>query len=209
MRRHVKDDFLFDIVSGKLRALKRLYTRVFSWCFYKRRLHSCGRKLQIMSPKSLIGLNCLAVGDGFISFSGLQLEIFDTLNANYQTNMRIGDNVSINYDCHIGCINQIIVGNNVLIASRVYISDHSHGLSDYSDINIPPSQRIIHSKGPVIIEDNVWLGEGVVVLPGVTIGKGTIVGANSVVTRNLPPYTVCAGVPAKVLKKIENIHNEI
>ncbi|MGE6568339.1 acyltransferase [Shewanella vesiculosa] len=198
-----------DYLIGKLRGLKRKFIYLKSYFFYKKLFKKCGSSLCLMKPKSIVGYKCIFIGDNFFSFSGLQLEAFPSLDLSCDTKVTIGNNVSINYDCHIACINNIFIGNNVLIASRVYISDHSHGLSDYSDIDIPPSQRIIHSKGPVIIEDNVWLGEGVVVLPGVTIGKGTIVGANSVVTRNLPPYTVCAGVPAKVLKKIENIHNEI
>ncbi|ELQ2337068.1 hypothetical protein QTG67_003159 [Vibrio vulnificus] len=98
----------------------------------------------------------------------------------------MGSNVSINYNCHIACINHIKIGDNVLIASRVYISDHSHGKADYSDIYVPPSKRKIVSKGPVIIEDDVWIGEAVSVLPGVTIGRGAIIGANSVVAKDIP-----------------------
>lgn len=65
-----------------------------------------------------------------------------------------------------------------------------------------PLFRSLHSEGAVIIEDNVWIGEGAMIMPNVHIGKGAIVAANSVVTHNIPPYTVAGGVPAKVIKTL-------
>jgi len=103
---------------------------------------------------------------------------------------------------HIGCTNKIVIGDNVLIASRVYITDHSHGEVTIDALNIPPNFRPIISKGPVIIEDNVWIGEGVCILSGVTIGKNAIIGANSVVTKNVSPNSVVGGVPARVIKQL-------
>ena|SRR3569833_3199784 len=98
---------------------------------------------------------------------------------------------------------RVVIGNNVLMASKIYISDCTHGSysgNEFdSDPEIPPAERPLIAQ-PVVIEDNVWLGEFVSVLPGVTIGKGTIVGANSVVSRSLPPYVIAVGTPAKVIK---------
>ncbi|QYS86606.1 hypothetical protein JJC03_00550 [Flavobacterium oreochromis] len=98
----------------------------------------------------------------------------------------------------------MFIGNNVLLASKIYISDCSHGSyagnTDDSHPDISPNKRQLFAK-PVVIEDNVWLGEFVSVLPGVTIGKGTIVGANSVVSKSLPPYVIAVGAPAKPIKK--------
>lgn len=89
------------------------------------------------------------------------------------------------------------------MASKIYISDCTHG-SYIGDINDSdpmtlPIERPLSVKS-VKIEDNVWLGEFVSVLPGVTIGKGTIVGANSVVSKSLPPYVIAVGSPAKPIK---------
>ncbi|MNY78908.1 Galactoside O-acetyltransferase [compost metagenome] len=67
---------------------------------------------------------------------------------------------------------------------------------------MPPAKRRLYSKGPVIIEDNVWLGEGVVVLPGVTIGENSIVGANAVVTKSIPKNCVAGGNPARIIREI-------
>ena len=113
-----------------------------------------------------------------------------------------GDNVQLNDFVHITAHEYVSIGNNVLIASKVYISDVSHGSyigSFQSTPNETPSSRTLVTK-PVIIEDNVWLGEGVCILPGVTIGHGTIIGSNSVVTKDIPSNSIAVGSPARVIK---------
>jgi acetyltransferase-like isoleucine patch superfamily enzyme len=120
----------------------------------------------------------------------------------------IGNDVSMEYDCHIGSINRVEIGNHVLIASRVYISDHTHGEITNADLLVVPNKRLIVSKGPIIIEDEVWLGEGVIILPNVRIGRSAIIGANSVVTHNIPPYSVAVGSPAKVIKTLAPLHSQ-
>jgi acetyltransferase-like isoleucine patch superfamily enzyme len=91
-----------------------------------------------------------------------------------------------------------------LFASNIFITDHYHGETAFDNMNIRPSLRKIYSKGAVVIEENVWVGQNVSIMPDVTIGKGCIIGANSVVTHNIPPFSVAAGVPAKVLKNINH-----
>ena len=100
---------------------------------------------------------------------------------------------------HIGACNKIIIEDGVLIASRVFITDHYHGMTDYETLKIPPSERILYSKGNVIIEKEAWIGEGVAIMPGVRIGRNAVIGANSVVTHDIPAYAVAAGNPAKVI----------
>lgn len=112
----------------------------------------------------------------------------------------IGANVSMENDCHIGVINRVELHDGVMIASRVYISDHAHGDTSESTLDTSPVSRPLRSKGPVIIERNVWIGEGAAILPGVRIGEGAIVGANAVVTRDVPPRTVVGGAPARIIK---------
>lgn len=168
---------------------------------HARRFASCGPDALIREPQSMVGCEYVHVGRGFDVFPGLRLEVFDRhLQKRFAPTMRIGDRVSINYDCHIGCVNRIEIGDDVLIASRVYISDHSHGAPDFSDTSVPPSVRPVHSKGPVVIESEVWIGEGACVLPGVHIGRGAIIGANAVVSRDVPAFCVAAGVPARVIR---------
>ncbi len=175
-----------------------LYTLWLTTAFKK-----IGNNVFIAYPLSLHGGKYVTIGDNFGCDQRLRLDAYDEfLGDTFHPEITIGNNVSIQKDCHIGAINKIVIGNNVLLASKVYISDHSHGEVNIEAIKLPPSQRKLYSKGPVIIEDNVWLGEGVVVLPNVTIGKNSIIGANAVVTKSIPANSVAAGNPARIIKEI-------
>jgi len=158
----------------------------------------------IQYPIYLRGGKYIKIGDSFGCDQRLRLDAWDNfLGDKFNPEIIIGNNVSIQKDCHIGSINKIVIGNNVLLASKVYISDHSHGEISHEALSLPPAKRRLFSKGPVIIEDSVWLGEGVVVLPNVTIGENSIVGANSVVTKSFPKNSVIAGNPAKLIRILD------
>jgi acetyltransferase-like isoleucine patch superfamily enzyme len=173
--------------------------------FYSARLASCGPRSIIRKPRVILGGSYINVGASFDVFPGLRIEAIDLhLGKRFTPRIIIGDRVSINYDCHIGCINEVVIGSDVLIASRVYISDHCHGALDYHDIDAPPSLRKIYSKGSVIIEDGVLIGEGACIMPGVRIGRHAIVGANSVVTRDVATKAIVAGCPARQIKSLSS-----
>ncbi len=106
---------------------------------------------------------------------------------------KVGDNV------HFVASEQVTVGDNCLLASHIFISDTNHGSGEESPMT-PPDSRPLVSQ-PVSIGNNVWLGEGVAVLPGAKIGDGCIIGAHAVVKGEIPPYTVAVGAPAKPVKK--------
>lgn len=121
----------------------------------------------------------------------------------YNPAINIGDAVCFSEGVHISCIESVVVGNNVLLGSHVYISDHGHG--DYSGLQqanpeTPPSKRKLGGGGHVLIEDNVWIGDNVVVIGPVTIGRGAVIGANAVVCKDIPAATIAVGAPAKVIK---------
>jgi acetyltransferase-like isoleucine patch superfamily enzyme len=141
-------------------------------------------------------------GIGLTTGVGCRIEAFPKIKENIV--LQFGKNVQINDYVHITAMESVKIGNNVLLASKIYISDCSHGsyCGDENDSspNTIPATRTLFAK-PVLIEDNVWLGEFVSVLPGVTIGKGTIVGANSVVAKSLPANVIAVGSPAKPIKK--------
>jgi acetyltransferase-like isoleucine patch superfamily enzyme len=119
--------------------------------------------------------------------------------------LSIGENVQMNDNVHIVAAESVRIGNDVLMASKIFISDCSHG--DYSgeaqsDPGTPPQERPLVSA-PVVIGDRVWLGENVVVMPGVTIGEGSIIGASSVVLKDVPPRSIAVGIPASVVKRYD------
>lgn len=166
------------------------------------RFKSCGEGLSIKLPFHLRYEQFMQIGDNFKASPGMRMDCIGKYNGiKYQPQLIIGNNVSFNYNCHIGCFNKIVIGNDVMVGSHVLIEDHSHGTTD--DICTPVAKRDICSKGPIIIEDNVWIGENVCILENVTIGRCSVIGANAVVTHDIPPYSVAVGAPARVIKKIK------
>jgi acetyltransferase-like isoleucine patch superfamily enzyme len=115
--------------------------------------------------------------------------------------------VSIGDRCLIGKGSGIVghfsitIGNDVWTGHHVYITDQNHG---YEDVSVPISRQSQPERA-VIIGDGSWLGHGSIILPGVTIGEHVVIGANSVVTKNIPPFSVAVGSPARVIRKfVEN-----
>lgn len=119
----------------------------------------------------------------------------------------IGENCHIGEYCHFTALDRIGIGDGLLTGRYVLITDNSHGDVLSMERNVPPSQRTIVSKGPVIIGNNVWLGDGVSVMPNVRIGDGAIVAAHSVVTHDVPPFSLVAGVPARIIRNYEAKEN--
>lgn len=113
----------------------------------------------------------------------------------------IGSNCSIGEYNNITSTNQIIIGDNLLTGRWVTITDNSHGDTDFDSLQISPLMRNVVSKGPVIIGNNVWIGDKATILPGVTIGDCVVVAANAVVTKDVPAYCVVGGNPAKIIKR--------
>ena len=109
-------------------------------------------------------------------------------------NVSIGNNTGIGAYVHMWGSGGINIGNNVLIAAHCCITSLNH---DYHNTLIRNGEII---KRKVTIEDDVWLGYNTIVLPGITIGKGAVIGAGSVVTSDIPPYAIAVGNPAKVIK---------
>ena len=141
-----------------------------------------------------IGENC-----GFADF------IFLTAWKEYQgehftPELTIGKNGSFGAFNHITCINKIQIGDNCLTGKWVTISDNNHGTTDFDTLHEAPAIRKLYTKGPVVIGNNVWIGDKATILGGVTIGDGAVIAANSVVTKDVPAYSVVGGNPARVIK---------
>jgi len=168
------------------------------WSLVLTKIFFRGSRL-IRQPTRIRGYSNMMVGVGFTTGQYCRIEAGKMISEKVPT-LFIGDNVQINDRCHIGALVNIHIGNNVLIASDVFITDHDHGSAKdiYSLIPPPVSRKLIFS--PVFIGDNVWIGEKVIILKGVCIGHNSIVAAGSVVTKNIPPFSVVAGNPAKIIK---------
>lgn len=150
----------------------------------------------VRRPVYIRGKKGMAFGEGFTTGYRCRFEIFNTCDGvklNIEKNCKIGDNV------HIVASENVTIGENCLMASNIFISDTNHGGNN--DLpTTPPDERPLTSKS-VVIGRNVWLGEGVCVLPGAAIGDGCIIGAHSVVNGAIPDNTIAVGAPAKVVKK--------
>ena len=159
----------------------------------------------VRRPVYIRGRHWMQIGAGLVTGPGLRLDAFPT-NPEGGPVLRIGRDVQVNDYVHIGAVHSVTIGDRVLIASKVFITDHNHGSTKgpapHDSPAVPPAERPL-SFAPVVIEDDVWIGEFVSVLPGVRIGKGAIVGTMSVVTRDVPAYTIVAGSPARVVKRFD------
>ena len=122
----------------------------------------------------------------------------------YASNSKIifGDNVEIGKQSSIAAINEVVFENGVLTGPHVFISDHNH---EYRNVNLPVYKQGISyaDNGKVVIGEGSWLGTNVVIVGNVHIGKHCVIGANSVVTEDIPDYSVAAGIPAKVIKRYD------
>tara|TARA_B100000212_G_scaffold329429_1_gene294663 strand:+ start:106 stop:696 length:591 start_codon:yes stop_codon:yes gene_type:complete len=129
------------------------------------------------------------------SFYGLDCKIY----ASKTSFIEIGSNISFNSNVMINArgIGKIIIGNNVLIGPNVVIRSNNH---EYLDLKIPIIEQGMTS-GEIIIKDNVWISSNCVILPNCTIGEGAIVAAGAVVTKDIEPYSIVGGIPAKIIRK--------
>lgn len=115
--------------------------------------------------------------------------------------IEIGDRVVINAFTHIGAMRRIVLGNDVGIASGVCIEDHHYEYEEASDER--PLKKQPFRIAEVVIEDGAMIGEHVTILPGVRIGRNAWIGANAVVTTDIPAYSIAAGVPARVVRRLD------
>ena len=188
-------------LKGQFTAIKnKVYT---SWL--SREIKVIGISAILVYPIDLVGGKYITIGNGSSIGKRTFLTAWDRRGAQrFTPQISIGNNVYLGEDSHITAINKIIIGNDVLFGKKITITDNSHGETTIDSLKFPPRNRLMHSSGPVIIEDGAWIGDKVTILPNVIIGKNAIIGANSVVTKDIPANCVAAGVPARVIKEMKN-----
>lgn len=189
----------------KFNLIKRWTDKFFAVMFFILFHHSFrkfGKRVRIYSPDSIQGEKYISLHDGVVIRNGSWLLALK--NDEQNPMLDIGENSYIGRYAHIVSVRSVIVGRNVLIADKVYITDNLH---EYQHVHIPIKEQPVIFKNKVKIGDGSWLGENVCVI-GASVGKNSVIAANSVVTKDIPDYCVAAGIPAKVIKKFNIIHNE-
>ena len=179
------------------KLLKYIYD--FRYSFIKKRLGSAPSYSSIGPSVTFSNPECIyfegKVGIGKYTYF---LPCKEYAGVHYNPKIIIGDGCIIGIRNSFAAINSIKIGKNVLFAGYVHLTDHSHG---YEDISLSITAQQLVSKGPIIIDDDCWLGFGCEILSGVHIGKHSVIAAKAVVTKNVPAYSIVAGNPARIIKK--------
>ena len=181
-----------------IHLIKKIRNRLSNY-YNKTKFKYYGDNAVILRPCMISNPKYIEIGEGVFIREYARIEAVDVYRGKKFTPvLKIKKGTQIEQFFHVGACECVEIGENVLIAGRVYISDHNH---EFRSIDKPILEQGIELGGKVVIEDNAWLGEGCVVLPGVTIGKGAVIGSNAVVTKNVPPFSVAVGIPARVIRQ--------
>jgi acetyltransferase-like isoleucine patch superfamily enzyme len=189
---------LFDApVSTKIAAFTYLYWRIKTCLFYRFLFKRIGHECVIYRPMIINNADCIELGDRVNIRDGVRLEAIRDPYGRIPS-LTIGSNTNIEQGVHIICHNRVRIGRDVSITGRCAIVDVTH---PYQDINSEKVGNLIADDNSFVeIGDGAFLGYGAVILPNVRIGRRSVIGANSVVTHDVPDFAVAAGAPAKVIK---------
>lgn len=179
--------------AGAYELCKKVRDRAFTMAM-RSSFESLGPHSRLSLPILLGGAPRISVGSHVYFGPGCWL-----LTHKPGGRLEIGDGTSLAGNCVLSAALDIRIGRSVLFARNVYISDHRHG---FSQPGVPVLDQGIEDLRPVTVEDGAWLGQNVVLLPGVTVGKGAVVGANSVIREDVPPRSVVAGAPGRVVRRL-------
>jgi len=180
-------------VKSKLRAIYYNVTRRLSI-----RILGCNPK--IFGTKYIKMNNC-SIGDN------CWIQAVDRYKKKcFRPEIILGEKVMMSCNVHISAVKKISIGNNTLLGSNIYIGDHSHGSTraDKFDPKIPPALRELDDIADIMIGDNVWICDNVVILAGADVGSGSIIAANSVVKGHFEENSLIAGNPARFIRKLTN-----
>ena len=180
--------------------LKRLGAKLYRLWFARRHapgLMGCGKDAFLHSPFRLEGAQHISVGAGSVMQRGAWL--YCGALDGQAGRLAIGDGCVFGYNNHITAVVGVVIEDHVLTANNVYISDNLHS---YEDISLPVMHQPVRCKKPVVIGRGSWIGENASIV-GASIGKNCVIGANAVVTRDIPDYSVAVGIPAVVIRRFD------
>ena len=179
------------------KILRGIYHSI-AWHYWSYRMGELGAGSRFESQIIWHKPKRIAIGSNVIIKRRCRLEAINTGKTPGAIHLRIGDNTSFQQGCQVTAAQQVTIGKDVLIGANVLITDNDH---IYDHPTEPASAIRALKTAPVTIEDGCWLGFACVVLKGVTIGKRSVIGANAVVTHDIPPYSVAVGIPARVINR--------
>ena len=183
-------------ILQQLREFKRHYfSEVRRWFLY-RRYHFKGKEIVFGMRLNIQNPQYISVGDYVVLSDDLDLNVYKSFDHDPQ--LVIEDHVRLGRNNTIGCDNKIIIERDVITAPFVHITDRNHC---FEDVTRPITKQGMMTSGPVVIGAETWLGYGAQVMSGVTIGRHCVIAAGSIVTRDIPDYSVAAGCPARVIKR--------
>lgn len=190
---------IFTLFQFAHRGFRGICSRFYNYSYRRKFKSHLG---YVITPVVIEGYKYISIGKNTVIAKGAIITAIDSRHEELFTpEITIGEDCTLGEHIHITACNKVSIGNGVLTGRYVFISDNSHGSTDKEMLkNIPPSNRPMTIKGSVNIGNNVWIGERVCILSGVNIGDGAVVAANSVVTKDVPPYSVVGGVPSKIIK---------
>ncbi len=177
------------------RNWERMRTFLFSMML-RRSFESFSSSARVQYPLRLSGERGITIGARVFVGSHSWLATYET--DGHAGRLEIGDGTSIAGFCTLAAITHVRVGRSVLLARNVYVADHHHA---YEDPTRPVIDQGLTGITPVEICDGAWLGQNVVVAPGVRIGRGAVIGANSFVSEDIEDYAVAAGSPARIVRR--------
>jgi acetyltransferase-like isoleucine patch superfamily enzyme len=184
------------MINALYQRIRILLYFVLVYPYYKVVFKMLGSKSKIISPLKINGPANISIGNNVVVEYKTWLAAYPHTGLT-DCNLIIEDGSRIGHFNHIYATSKIHIGKNVLTADKVYITDNLHS---YENINVPIVDQKIKQIQEVIIGDGAWLGENVCVI-GANIGKGCVIGANAVVTKNIPDFCVAVGNPAKIIKR--------
>ena len=182
-----------------VRACRRLLHMAKN-CYWRWKFMSFGDRCRIERPSWIKGACSISLGKRVSLWRYARIT---AVNASPDREIiSIGDGTIIHPHVHITAVKSVTVGKQVLFAANCYVTDHDHDWLNPND-PAPTNERVIAAS--TSIGDHTWLGEGVAVLKGVRIGDHCVIGANSVVTHDIPAYTIAAGSPARILRRWDHV----
>ena len=193
--------FLDEPFFNKLHHFSSFYYKAKGALVYRYFFESFGTGSYIRRPLLIFNPAFISIGKNVGIRDGVRLEVVRS-NKSRQPRIVIGDNTNIEQNVHIVCHNYVKIGSNVSITGNCSIVDVTHPFEDVSD-PVKIGARILDEHSFVEIGDGTFVGFGSVILPNVRIGRCAVIGANSVVMKDVPDYTVVAGAPASIIKQFD------